>query len=373
MEETKPDTILPEQESVGTKEKLGLWERFQKNEKIPLWFRSVPWPLVGGVIFWWVLNCVYVIQNKVFLNAIPLHWTSSGMQLILGAVLCGIGWATKFREIPRFTNWRKALMVFVPLGICHLMVHYGAVISMGLGAISFAQVVKASEPVVTSLLSIIFLREFLNVWAYLCLIPVVVGVSLASVKELDFNIWAFLFAMLSNVGSSSRAILAKVTMKNKEEIGENLTAPNIYMILTVVSGALSIPLVLITEAGKWKEVWTTSTAAMTSHEKGMYIFRAFIAALCYCIYNDFAFYCLGQMNQVTHSMTNTLKRVLVIVVSIMIFRNPVTLLGGIGMAMAVTGGCLYSLAKQGLCTPKKDKGDIEKQLSDSMTKDEKSA
>ncbi|GIX65135.1 triose or hexose phosphate/phosphate translocator, putative [Babesia caballi] len=326
--------------------------RMNTSEKVKTYLSNVNWMLIFGVTMWYAVNCTYVVQQKIFLNAVPLHWTLSGCQMIVGAFFCIGCWLTRWRPMPKFTNVKKAMIVFIPLGFCHLVVHYGAVISMGFGAVSFTQVIKSGEPVVTAVLSMIFLREFMSVWAYMALSVVVVGVGLSSFKEMNFNIWAFAFAMISNFGSSTRSILAKVTMKKKDEIGENLTAPNIYMILTVVSAVFSVPLVLGTESYKWKSVWLASTANMTGSEKALLLFHACSSAVCYYIYNDFAFYCLGQMNQVTHSVTNTMKRVLVIVASIIIFRNPVTPLGYLGMCMAIVGALLYSLIKQGVFTRK---------------------
>jgi len=48
---------------------------------------------------------------------------------------------------------------------------------------------------------------------------------------------------------------------------------------------------------------------------------------------------------VTHAVTNTVKRVVIILASILVFRTPITLLGSIGSGLAILGALLYSLAK----------------------------
>lgn len=48
---------------------------------------------------------------------------------------------------------------------------------------------------------------------------------------------------------------------------------------------------------------------------------------------------------VTFSVGNTMKRVAVVISSILFFRNPISLLNGIGSSVAVLGTLLYSLAK----------------------------
>ena len=64
------------------------------------------------------------------------------------------------------------------------------------------------------------------------------------------------------------------------------------------------------------------------------------------IYNEFSFLALDKLSPVTHSVANTLKRVVIIVASCIVFRTPTTLLGNVGSAIAVLGTLLYSLAKK---------------------------
>lgn len=57
-----------------------------------------------------------------------------------------------------------------------------------------------------------------------------------------------------------------------------------------------------------------------------------------------AFLALDSVHPVTHAVGNTIKRVVVIAASILVFKNPVTTQGYIGSAIAVAGVLLYSLA-----------------------------
>lgn len=62
--------------------------------------------------------------------------------------------------------------------------------------------------------------------------------------------------------------------------------------------------------------------------------------------SEVAFYCLNEINPVTHAVANTLKRVFLIAVSIVVFGHKLTPLGFIGSGVAIAGVLLYSLAKQ---------------------------
>ena len=69
------------------------------------------------------------------------------------------------------------------------------------------------------------------------------------------------------------------------------------------------------------------------------------SGLAFYIYNEASFLALSKLDAVSHSVANTLKRVVIIVASCIVFKTPMTLLGGIGSGIAVLGTLLYSLAK----------------------------
>jgi solute carrier family 35, member E1 len=78
--------------------------------------------------------------------------------------------------------------------------------------VSFAQTVKAAEPVFTCVLSYFVLGTVFRWQVYASLLPIVAGVSLASLKELSFTYKALYGAVTSNVAFASRAVLSKATM-----------------------------------------------------------------------------------------------------------------------------------------------------------------
>jgi hypothetical protein len=57
------------------------------------------------------------------------------------------------------------------------------------------------------------------------------------------------------------------------------------------------------------------------------------------------FKALDQISPVTHAVGNTMRRVVIMVVCAVVFGTPVTLLGGIGSAIAIAGSYAYAMAK----------------------------
>ena len=176
---------------------------------------------------WYLFNIAYNIYNKQALNVLDYPWTIATIQMAAGIFYFVPLWITGLRKAPKLSM--NDIKTLIPIALCHTGVHVGAVIALGAGAVSFAHIVKASEPVVTCGLNYAFLGEVLPTSVYLTLLPIIGGVAIASMKELSFTFLALASAMLSNVSSSARGVLSKKTMSGKK-IGENLDAQNLYAV-----------------------------------------------------------------------------------------------------------------------------------------------
>ncbi|CCF72756.1 protoporphyrinogen oxidase [Babesia microti strain RI] len=301
--------------------------------------------LICCFIGWYVLNVAYVIENKKTLNTIPLPWTLSALQLSAGWIFAAFFWCTGFRNRPQFYDINSMINAILPQGIFHLIVHLGAVISMGLGAVSFTHVIKSGEPVVTAILSAALLNQYMSWQSYLALFPIIFGVALSSAHEIHFNTAAFVYAMISNVGSAIRAILAKNIMSRRHSYGKNIDMTNIYTLMTLVSSMLSIPVVIFVEGRLWVPVWIAVTNKMTNKDVLCMCLRAFLSGVWYYFSNELGFICLSQINQVSHAVANTIKRIAIIAASLIVFKHPVSTLGLLGAFIAILGTCFYSICR----------------------------
>merc|ERR1719271_1890175 len=261
--------------------------------------------ILSYFMLWYVLNIGYNIYNKQALNALPLPWTFGLIQMFAGIPYVALLWATGLRTPPKvsFDN----VVTLTPSAVCHLGTHIGAVLSLGAGAVSFTHIVKASEPVVSAAMCAVFLGQIMHPVVYLSLVPVIGGVGLASLEELSFTMFAFATAMLSNVSSAGRGVLSKGLMG--KSIGENLNAPNLFGVLTIIAFVIMIPVSLFFEPP------SVISAAI-------------------------------EVAPVTHAVGNTIKRVVIILASVIVFKNPLTPLGALGSIVAILGTLLYSIAQQ---------------------------
>merc|ERR1719229_1136827 len=101
------------------------------------------------------------------------------------------------RALPQTTlgDWVRTL----PVSFTAAGAHAASVFALSAGAVSFGQIVKAAEPVFAALIGTLFYGSTVSAAKWLCLIPVIGGVALASMGEMNFA-WAALYtAAIANV------------------------------------------------------------------------------------------------------------------------------------------------------------------------------
>ncbi|CAM9748201.1 unnamed protein product [Ectocarpus sp. 13 AM-2016] len=288
---------------------------------------------------WYLFNIGYNIYNKRVLNILPMPWLIASAQLGIGLLYVFPLWLTKLRKAPKLAD--GALGPLSQLAALHTMAHVTAVLSLGAGAVSFTHIVKAAEPVFTAGFSAALLGQTFAAPVYLSLLPIIAGVSLASLKELSFSWVAFGNAMGSNTASALRGILGKKQMG--KPVGENMSPANLYAVLTVLAFCFLSPVALLVEGRKAKPAWDAAIAAGAT-AKGLSS-TILLSGLFYYLYNEVAFLALDSVNPVTHAVGNTIKRVVIIVAACVAFRTPMTPLSIAGSTIAVAGTLLYSLVK----------------------------
>eukprot|EP00614_Pseudopedinella_elastica_P029696 CAMPEP_0172616856 /NCGR_PEP_ID=MMETSP1068-20121228/68276_1 /TAXON_ID=35684 /ORGANISM="Pseudopedinella elastica, Strain CCMP716" /LENGTH=390 /DNA_ID=CAMNT_0013422447 /DNA_START=71 /DNA_END=1243 /DNA_ORIENTATION=- len=290
---------------------------------------------------WYILNIAYNIGNKLVLNALPIPWTAATLELFFGLPLVIILWGSGLRKAPKLSV--DNVKTLASQAFFLMSTHVLGVISFGAGAISFTHILKATEPVWAALIGAVFFKDFLPWPVYLSLVPIMGGVALASMKELTFTWLSFTTGLLSAVTSAMKAILSKKVLSGKP-LGENLTPSNMFSVLTIMGFFMILPLSLAIEGPA--TVTAAWSAALANGHSNLHLFHllSFSGAL-YYLYNEVAFIALSEVAPVTHAVTNTVKRVVIILASVLFFKTPVTFLGAVGSAIAIAGATGYSFAK----------------------------
>ena len=156
----------------------------------------------------------------------------------------------------------------------------------------------------------------------------------------------FIAAMGSNLSSALRGILAKKTMGGG--VGENMTEANIYAVLcaaaphavrhprstppapppssTILATIFILPISFALEPPS--AVMSCINAALAQGFTPATLWKhSLLAGAFYYLYNEVAFLALGRVNPVTHAVGNTIKRVVIIIASVIAFKTPISTLG----------------------------------------------
>ncbi|KAL5725105.1 holo-[acyl-carrier-protein] synthase [Ranunculus cassubicifolius] len=285
---------------------------------------------------WYLFNIYFNIYNKQVLKVFPYPVTITTMQFAVGTVIVFLMWTLNLHKKPKITT--AQLVAILPLAIVHTMGNLFTNMSLGKVAVSFTHTIKAMEPFFSVLLSAMFLGEMPTFWVISSLLPIVGGVALASITEASFNWAGFWSAMASNVTFQSRNVLSKKFMVKKDQAMDNI---NLFSLITVMSLFLLAPVALFKEGVKF----TPSALQAAGLNVNDLAFKALVAGVCFHAYQQVSYMILQRVSPVTHSVGNCVKRVVVIVSSVLFFRTPVSPINSLGTGIALAGVFLYSRVK----------------------------
>ncbi|KAK4753018.1 hypothetical protein SAY87_021816 [Trapa incisa] len=295
-----------------------------------------------GLLFglWYLFNIYFNIYNKQVLKVFHYPTNVTLAQVAVGSSLVLFMWTFNLYKRPKVSG--KQLMAILPLAVVHTLANLFTNMSLGKVSVSFTHTIKAMEPFFTVVLSAMFLGEMPTIFVVGSLLPIAGGVALASMTEASFNWAGFWSAMASNLTNQSRNVLSKKVMLKKEDSMDNIT---LFSIITVMSFFLLFPVTYFMEGFKYAPSYLQS-AAQTGVNVKQLLTRSLLAALCFHAYQQVSYMILQRVSPVTHSVGNCVKRVVVIVSSVIFFQTPVSFINSLGTAIALAGVFLYSRVKR---------------------------
>jgi len=289
---------------------------------------------------WYWLSIIYSVKNKQAHIALALPLTIATAQIVVGGAVGAAIWLSGLRKAPTFS--RAALLTMVPIGLFHGIGHLTGVFATAAGSVSFVQVVKSAGPVWACLLSGLILRQPVSRRVWLALIPIVGGVGLASAQELAFVWSAFVASAASDLSLALRNVYSKQNM-DKPQAG-NKTPENTFYAFSILSCLFCVPFTAALEWGGAAAAWRAAVGVGSASAWPL-LLLILESGLFFTAYSEVQFRALDSVSPVTHAVGNTMRRVVIMVVCILVFHTPVSLLGAIGSAVAIVGSYAYAMAK----------------------------
>ncbi|KAG7033105.1 Isocitrate dehydrogenase [NADP], chloroplastic/mitochondrial [Cucurbita argyrosperma subsp. argyrosperma] len=148
-------------------------------------------------------------------------------------------------------------------------------------------------------------------------------------------------------GFKSHKSITKKLMVHKEAL-DNI---NLFSVITIISFTLLVPSALLLEGTKFSPSYLQLAANQGLNVSELCI-RLLLSGICFHSYQQVSYSILQEISPVTHAVGNSLKRVVVIVSSVIFFQTAVSHLNALGTGIALVGVFLYSRAKRMNSKPK---------------------
>eukprot|EP00041_Stephanoeca_diplocostata_P020869 m.475859 g.475859 ORF g.475859 m.475859 type:complete len:309 (+) comp21687_c1_seq56:120-1046(+) len=233
---------------------------------------------------------------------------------------------------------RQYVTGLIPLSMLKLLGSLSSFLTLLKVPVSYAHTVKALMPLSSVVLSRIILKEHHSWRIYACLVPIILGVILASKTELEFNLSGLLAALASTALLSSQTIFSKKFMGKIDHL-------NLLLVCSRIAALMFLPLWFYSEGYGLLFGTTFEDLGISSFSANEIVLMLLAASLCNCVQTIAAFTFLSLVPPVTYSVANVSKRVVVITLSIVYFGQSATTLNVLGMASAISGVGLYNYVK----------------------------
>ncbi|KAK9103522.1 hypothetical protein Sjap_020776 [Stephania japonica] len=203
--------------------------------------------------------------------------------------------------------------------------------------VSFNQAIGATTPFFTAVFAFLIICKKESAEVYLALLPVVFGIVLASNSEPLFHLFGFLVCVGSTAGRALKSVVQGILLSNE---AEKLHSMNLLLYMAPMAALILLPVTLYIEGN-------VLGVTLEKAKEDLYIVFLLVgnATVAYLV-NLTNFLVTKHTSALTLQVLGNAKAAVAAVVSVLIFRNPVTIMGMTGFAVTIMGVVAYSEAKK---------------------------
>ncbi|KAK7333280.1 hypothetical protein VNO80_30045 [Phaseolus coccineus] len=293
----------------------------------------------GLISFWYSSNIGVLLLNKYLLSnhgfRYPIFLTLCHMMACSILSYVAIAW---LKVVPMQTVRSKVQFIKISsLGLIFCLSVVGGNISLRYLPVSFNQAIGATTPFFTAIFAYLVTLRREGWLTYLALLPVVAGVIIASGGEPSFHLFGFIMCVSATAARALKTVLQGVLLSSE---AEKLNSMNLLMYMAPVAVAFLLPASIMME----QDV-IGITIALAREDSTILWLLLFNSALAYFV-NLTNFLVTKHTSALTLQVLGNAKGAVAVVISILIFRNPVSVTGMCGYSLTVIGVIVYSEAKK---------------------------
>ncbi|XP_074584335.1 putative sugar phosphate/phosphate translocator At3g11320 [Curcuma longa] len=294
---------------------------------------------LGLVMAWYSSNIGVLLLNKYLLSnygfKYPIFLTMCHMTACSIFSYVAIAW---LKLVPM--QFIRSRVQFLKISALSL-VFCGSVVSGNVSLrylpVSFNQAVGATTPFFTAVFAYIMTLRQESWITYATLIPVVMGVIIASGGEPSFHLFGFIICIGATAARALKTVLQGILMSSEEE---KLNSMNLLLYMAPIAVILILPATIIME----KNVINVSLELAREDTKFI-LYLLFNSSLAYFV-NLTNFLVTKYTSALTLQVLGNAKGAVAVVISILIFKNPVSFTGMAGYTLTIIGVILYSESKK---------------------------
>ncbi|KAI0243358.1 Solute carrier family 35 member E2A [Lamellibrachia satsuma] len=291
------------------------------------------------VWLWYFFSCVTLFLNKHILSTLKCDATIlATMQMITTSLFgfinihfpCGMYKPVRQESSAKPPHFYRNMSL---VGLFRFLTVFLGLVSIKFVPVSFTETVKSSAPIFTVVISGALLGEKNGMYVLGSLVPIMAGLALCSAYELRFNMQGFSAALATNLAECLQFVYSKLLISGEKY----KSSPAEFQFYTsIASAVIQIPCCLmLVDIVKAQDnmTWTVFLCLIVS-------------GISYHYQTMMAWMLMSFVSPVTHSVTNVVKRALLIWLSVLWFGNPVTVLGALGTITVTCGVLCYNKARE---------------------------
>jgi drug/metabolite transporter (DMT)-like permease len=292
--------------------------------------------LIGA---WYFSNIGVLLLNKYLLSnygfKFPIFLTMCHMTACALFSYVAIAW---MKVVPMQTiRSRTQFLKIVALSIIFCTSVVSGNISLRFLPVSFNQAIGATTPFFTAVFAYVMTFRQEAWMVYATLVPVVTGVVIASGGEPSFHLYGFIMCVLATAARALKSVLQGILLSSE---GEKLNSMNLLLYMAPIAVVVLLPATLILEPNV-----LGITIALARQDSYILLLLIVNSAMAYFV-NLTNFLVTKHTSALTLQVLGNAKGAVAVVVSILLFRNPVSAMGMLGYSLTVFGVVLYSEAKR---------------------------
>ncbi|CAD5166665.1 probable sugar phosphate/phosphate translocator At3g11320 [Musa acuminata AAA Group] len=294
---------------------------------------------VGLVASWYSSNIGVLLLNKYLLSnygfKYPIFLTMCHMTACSLLSYAAIAW---LKLVPmQSVRSRVQFLKISALSLVFCASVVSGNISLRYLPVSFNQAVGATTPFFTAVFAYLMTLRRESWITYITLIPVVTGVIIASGGEPSFHLFGFIMCIGATAARALKSVLQGILMASE---GEKLNSMNLLLYMAPIAVIFLLPATIIME-----ENVVGITLALAREDFKIIWYLLFNSSLAYFV-NLTNFLVTKHTSALTLQVLGNAKGAVAVVISIMIFRNPVSFTGMAGYTLTIIGVVLYSESKK---------------------------